>query len=220
MPAPPPRALLPTTPPSSLIFDLGGVLIDWNPRYLYRSLFDDAAQMEHFLEHVCSPQWNAAQDAGRGWEEAVAELSTQYPQQRELIAAYWLRWHETLGDALHGTVALLAELKAAGVALYALTNWSAETFPVARERFGFLSAFNDILVSGEEGLAKPDPRIFTRALQRFGLQPEATLFIDDAAANVQAAMALGIPSLLFRNADSLRESLHALGLPLAAQAPR
>ncbi|WP_312681556.1 HAD family hydrolase [Stenotrophomonas chelatiphaga] len=220
MPASPPRALLPSAPPSSLIFDLGGVLIDWNPRYLYRTLFDDAARMEHFLEHVCSPQWNAEQDAGRSWEQAVDELAAEHPHQRELIAAYWLRWQETLGDALHGTVALLAELKAAGVALYALTNWSAQTFPIARERFGFLSAFDDILVSGEEGLAKPDPRIFERALQRFGVEPSATLFIDDAAANVQAAMGRGIPSLLFRNADSLRASLHALGLPVAAQAPR
>ena len=220
MTSPLPRALQPLAPPTSVIFDLGGVLIDWNPRYLYRTLFDDAARMEHFLAHVCSPQWNAAQDAGRSWKQAVDELSAQHPQQRELIAAYRLRWHETLGDALHDTVALLSELKAAGIALYALTNWSAETFPIARERFGFLSDLDDILVSGEEQLAKPDPRIFERALQRFGVQPSATLFIDDAAANVQAAMALGIPSLLFRSADGLRGSLHALGLPVAAAAPR
>lgn len=210
------RPLVAVAPPTSIIFDLGGVLIDWNPRYLYRTLFDDAAEMEHFLATVCSPDWNARQDAGRPWAEAVRLLSSQHPDKAGLIAAYHLRWHETLGDALAASVDVLAELKANGVRLFALTNWSQETFPVARERFGFLSSFDDIVVSGEEGLAKPDPQLFERALQRFGVDRRSTLFIDDAVANVEAATALGIPSLLFRDAASLRTALRSLGLPLAA----
>lgn len=201
------------------VFDLGGVLIDWNPRYLYRQVFDDPVQMEHFLAHVCTPEWNACQDAGRSWDEAVDELSARFPHEAARIALYRDRWEDTLGDAIAPTVAVLDELRAAGVALYALTNWSAQTFPVARRRFPFLAWFDGILVSGEERLAKPDPAIFRLLLSRFGIDPAGTAFIDDAPRNVAAASAAGLRGVQFTDAQRLREDLRALGYPLAATPP-
>jgi 2-haloacid dehalogenase len=198
--------------PTAVVFDLGGVLIDWNPRYLYRQLFDDEAEMESFLADVVSPAWNGQQDAGRTWAEAVAVLSREHPEHRELIAAYWHRWHETLGDAIHETVDVLAELRETGVRLLALSNWSAETFPVARPRYPFLEWFEGILISGEVEVAKPDPRIFHHLLDRFRLDAATTVFIDDSAANVDAAARLGIVALRFTGATALRADLVGLGL--------
>jgi len=145
-----------------VVFDLGGVLIDWNPRYLYRKLFDDDEGMERFLSEVCSPEWNTRQDAGRLWREAVSELTTRHPDQAAMIAAYHLRWPEMLGGDIPEAVELLKELKQQRLRLYALTNWSHETFPVARSRFAFLDWFEGIVVSGEERMVKPDPAIFLR----------------------------------------------------------
>jgi 2-haloacid dehalogenase len=203
---------MPTAPPTAVVFDLGGVLIDWNPRYLYRKLFDDEAAMERFLADVVSPEWNGQQDSGRTWAEAVEVLSREHPEQRDLIAAYWLRWQETLGDAIAPTVAILEELRGAGVRLYALSNWSAETFPVARPRYPFLDWFDGIVISGEEKVAKPDPAIFQHLLDRYGLDPATTVFIDDSEANVRAAAAEGITSRRFVNAATLRNDLRRLGL--------
>jgi len=197
---------------TAVVFDLGGVLIDWDPRYLYRSLFDDEAEMEHFLATVTTPEWNRAQDAGRPWAEAVEELAQRHPERRELIAAYWERWHETLGDAIGPTVEVLSELHGAGVRLFALTNWSGETFPVARPRFPFLEWFEGIVVSGDERLIKPDPRIFGVLLERYGLEPATTLFIDDHQANVDAAAELGFKAIRFVRADALRVDLRRFGL--------
>lgn len=196
----------------TVVFDLGGVLIDWNPRYLYRQLFEDEAEMEHFLTHVCSGPWNEQQDAGRSWHEAVTTLSREHPQHASLIEAYWHRWEETLGDALHETVELLATLKRRGVRLYALTNWSGETFPVARRRFEFLKWFEGIVVSGDEGLIKPDPAIFQRLLERHAIDPARALYIDDARRNVDAAEKLGMHAFWFRDAVALREHLTNLHL--------
>jgi 2-haloacid dehalogenase len=196
----------------TVVFDLGGVLIDWNPRYLYRQLFDDEAAMERFLAEVCNGPWNEQQDAGRPWHEATAILRAQHPQQAALIDAYRLRWEETLGDAIADTVTLLGELKARGVRLLALTNWSHETFPVALRRFPFLAWFEGIVVSGEERLIKPDPAIFLRLLQRYEVDPQRTLFIDDAPRNVAAAEALGMRGWLFRDPAGLRMELAGLGL--------
>jgi 2-haloacid dehalogenase len=196
----------------TVVFDLGGVLVDWNPRYLYRQLFEDEAQMEHFLTHVCSGRWNEQQDAGRPWHEAVATLSAEHPQHALLIEAYWHRWEETLGDALDETVALLATLKRHCVRLYALTNWSGETFPVARRRFDFLDWFEGIVVSGDERLIKPDPAIFQRLLQRYAIDPARALYIDDAPRNVEAAEKLGMHAFWFRDAAALREHLIDLHL--------
>jgi 2-haloacid dehalogenase len=203
---------MPTASPTAVVFDLGGVLIDWNPRYLYRKLFDDEAAMETFLADVVSPEWNGQQDSGRTWAEAVEVLSREHPEERDLIAAYWHRWQETLGDAIAPTVAILEELREAGVRLYALSNWSAETFPVARPRYPFLDWFDGIVISGEEKVAKPDPVIFRHLLDRYGLDPATTVFIDDSEANVRAAAAEGMTSLRFVDAATLREDLRRLGL--------
>jgi 2-haloacid dehalogenase len=200
------------TTPTAVVFDLGGVLIDWNPRYLYRKLFDDEAAMETFLADVVSPEWNGQQDSGRTWAEAVEVLTREHPDKRDLIAAYWHRWQETLGDAIGPTVAILEELRDAGVRLYALSNWSAETFPVARPRYPFLEWFDGIVISGEEKIAKPDPAIFRQLLNRYGLDPAATVFIDDSEANVRAAAAEGMIALRFEDAPTLREALVRFGL--------
>jgi 2-haloacid dehalogenase len=197
---------------SAVVFDLGGVLIDWDPRYLYRTLFDDEAAMEEFLATVTTQQWNHAQDAGRPWAEAIEELAEQHPGKRDLIEAYWRRWPETLGDAIEPTVAILHDLRSTGVRLYVLSNWSGETFPIARPRYPFLEWFDGIVISGDERLAKPDPRIFKILLERYGLSAAETLFIDDYAPNVEAAAALGFIAVRFTDAPSLRTDLARLGL--------
>jgi 2-haloacid dehalogenase len=158
----------------SVVFDLGGVLVDWNPRHLYRKLFDDEEAMEEFLATVCTPAWNAEQDRGRAWADAVEELARHFPDQHELIAAYHTRWEEMVPGAIPGTPKVLADLQSAGVPCYGLTNFSAEKFPVARRRFGFLATLDGVVVSGEEGVCKPDPEIFHRLARRFHLEPART----------------------------------------------
>ncbi len=206
----------------TVIFDLGNVLIAWDPRLLYRQLIRDEAQMEWFLREVCNGAWNEQQDAGRPWAEATALLRASFPEHAQLIDAYRLRWEETLGGAIDETVAVLAELKARGVRLLALTNWSHETFPIARQRFAFLQWFEGIVVSGEERLIKPDARIYQRLLERYGVDPAGALYIDDSARNVAAAEALGMRGWWFRGADGLRNELVTLGLldDLACEASR
>lgn len=197
---------------TTVTFDLGGVLIDWDPRYLYRTLFDDEAEMEAFLAEVTTPEWNAEQDAGRTWVEAVDSLAEEYPEHRPLIEAYHLRWPETLGDAIEGTVDILAELRDAGVRLLALSNWSAETFPVARERYPFLGWFEGIVISGEVKAAKPDERIFRVLIDRHGVEPSETLFVDDNEPNVRAAAALGFVTVRFTDPPALRTALVGFGV--------
>jgi 2-haloacid dehalogenase len=201
---------------TAVVFDLGGVLIDWDPRYLYRKLLADEAAVEEFLATVCTQEWNAEQDGGRPFAEGIAELVERHPEHAAAIAAYRERWPEMLGGDIPGAVALLADLRAAGVPLYALTNWSAETFGYARERFEFLDWFSGVVVSGEERMVKPDPRIFRLLLDRFGLAPDATLFVDDSPANVAAARELGLDAVRFRDPDRLRRDLRARGLPNGA----
>ena len=204
------------SPITTAVFDLGGVLIDWDPRYLYRELIEDEAEMEHFLATVTTPEWNRAQDAGRPWAEAVEELARHHPERRNLIEAYWLRWHETLGDAIEPTVAVLDELRGTGMRLFALTNWSGETFPLARPRFPFLEWFDGIVVSGDERLIKPDPQLFRVLIERYGVEPETTVFIDDSADNVAAARDLGFMALRFVDAPTLRADLRRLGVLVGA----
>ena len=196
----------------TVIFDLGNVLIAWDPRRLYRQLIDDEAQMEWFLREVCSSEWNEEQDAGRPWSEATALLRSRFPEHAALIDAYHLRWEETLVGAIEASVALLAELRERGVRLLALTNWSQETFPIARQRFAFLQWFEGIVVSGEERLIKPDARIYQRLLERYAVDPSSALYIDDSARNVAAAEALGMQGYWFRDADGLRQRLVELEL--------
>jgi 2-haloacid dehalogenase len=198
--------------PTTVVFDLGAVLIDWNPRYLYRSLIDDPDEMERFLAEVTTPAWNHEQDRGRRWEDAVAELVERHPAHADLIRAYHERWPEMLGEQLHETVDVLAELRDAGVALYALTNWSAETWPIAVERYPFLGWFRGIVVSGEVGAAKPEPAIFQALVGRYGVVPADSVFIDDQPANVEGARRQGFRAIRFVDAAKLRNELEALGV--------
>ena len=204
----------------AVVFDLGGVLIDWNPRHLYRKLIADDVAMERFLGEVCTPVWNVTLDAGRSFEEGIAELLQRHPEKGELIRAWKERWEEMLNGAIDGTVAILEELHASGMALHALTNWSAETFPIGRKHFPFLDRFRTILVSGQEKVVKPDPRIFHLLVERTGVVPERTIFIDDSKANADAAAALGFQAIRFTTAEALRARLADLGLvaPVAPEA--
>ncbi|HEU5060625.1 MAG TPA: HAD family phosphatase [Kofleriaceae bacterium] len=193
----------------AVVFDLGGVLIDWNPRHLYRKLLPDDASVEAFLAEVCTADWNYQQDAGRAVADAVAEVSARHPERAELIAAYYERFEEMLGGPIEESVAVVAELAAAGVPLYALTNWSRETFPIARRRFDFLQRFRGIVVSGEERAAKPDPRIYQILLERYRLDPASCLFIDDVARNAEGARAAGMQAIVYTSPGQLRRELAA-----------
>lgn len=195
-----------------VVFDLGAVLIDWNPRHLYRKMFDDEARMETFLSEVCTPAWNVEQDRGRTWDEAVDMLSARHPEHRDLIQAYRDRWDEMLAGPIDGTVTILNRLKDAGYELHALTNWSAETFPLARERYDFLDSFETILVSGEEGMIKPDAEIFQLLLTRIDRSANGCLFIDDSAKNTEAAAKLGFDAIRFQEPDRLQQELAARGI--------
>lgn len=195
----------------TVVFDLGGVLIRWDPRHLYRQLMP-ADEVDAFLEEVDFLTWNHGCDAGLPWDDAVAHLSARFPHRAQLIAAYPARFADSLVGSFDDTVAILRELRGAGVRLLALTNWAAESFRHARERFEFLEWFEGIVVSGEERVAKPDPRIFQILIERYGLDPRRTLFVDDAAPNVAAAEAVGLRATLFSDADQLRRELTSLQL--------
>jgi 2-haloacid dehalogenase len=198
---------------SIVVFDLGGVLLDWNPRHLYRKLFPgDEAAMEDFLATICTVGWNERQDAGRTFAEAHAELMPCHADKAHLIEAFGKRFDEMIAGPIQGTVDILADLKRAGVPRYALTNWSAETFPPARARYEFLSWFDGIVVSGEEGVIKPDAQIFRILLERFRIPAREAVFIDDNPANAAAAQTLGIHGIHFRSPEHLRRELEALGI--------
>jgi 2-haloacid dehalogenase len=198
----------------NVVFDLGGVLIDWNPRYVFRSMFDSEQDMERFLADICSAEWNARQDAGRPWAEGVRLLVAEHPEFEPQIRAYHERWREMLGGPITETVKVLGELRQAGVRLFGLSNWSSETFVVARSlpEYDFLGWFEGIVISGDVGICKPDPAIFRHLLDRFGLEPSRTLFVDDLVPNVDAATALGLPAVRFEGGEVLRAELRARGL--------
>ena len=189
------------------IFDLGGVLIDWDPRYLYRQIIDKEDEIDIFLSEICSPEWNMQQDAGRSLADATAERIALFPGEKTLIEAYYGRWEEMLGGDMGETVEILRELKAQGERLYALTNWSSETFPIALERFEFLQWFEKTLVSGIEKLVKPNPAIFHLLLNRYDLQARECFFIDDSKINIEAATRIGFETHHFTSARKLRRSL-------------
>ncbi|HEY4092309.1 MAG TPA: HAD family phosphatase [Luteibacter sp.] len=195
-----------------VIFDFGGVIVDWNPRHLYRKLFgDDEEGMERFLAEVTTQEWNLRQDAGRPWAEAVAELTEAHPSQVDLITAFHERWEETLKGPIDDSITILHDLKNAGHPLYGLTNWSGETFPIARARYDFFNWFDGIVVSGDEGMIKPDPKLYETLLERYDIDPKRAVFIDDNKANVDAAEALGIHGIHFHSPAQLRSELVALG---------
>ncbi len=195
------------TKEKAIIFDLGGVLIDWDPRHLYRKILSDEAEIEDFLTNICSPDWNARQDAGRPFKDGVALLARQWPEKQQLIEAYHTRWIEMIGGPIQGTVEIFKDLRAAGYPVYALTNWSSETFALVRHRYNFFEWFLGIVVSGEEKLIKPDHAIYHVLLDRYGLKPDETVFIDDSAANIEAAKGLGIDAIRFTTPEHLQEAL-------------
>jgi 2-haloacid dehalogenase len=192
----------------NIIFDLGGVLIDWNPDYMYKKIISDDSKRAWFLENICTPDWNEAQDGGRLIKEANELLISKHPEYKELILAYYERWEEMLNGPITGTVEILNELKEnKKQGLYALTNWSAETFPRALELFDFLHWFDGRVVSGEEKTRKPFKEIYDIILNRFHLDPSNTLFIDDNLRNINAAKEVGIISIHFQSPDQLRNEL-------------
>lgn len=204
--------------PDVAVFDLGGVLIDWNPRYLYRKVFATDAEVERFLSEVCTGAWNGEQDRGRPLAEATEALIAAHPGERERIEMFYGRWIEMLNGAIAGTVEVLEELHGRGVPLYALTNWSAETWTIARPLYPFLDRFRGILVSGQVGMIKPDPAIYRRLCEEFGLAPERCAFTDDSEKNVDGAARLGFHAHRFASPERLRQWFAGLGL--LPEAPR
>ena len=195
----------------AIIFDFGNVLLEWDPRYVYRRFFpDDPARMERFLEEIDFMSWNLLQDKGRPFVEGVAALSQEFPHYAHLIQAYHDHWTDSLGDAIAGTVTIMNELKRAGYALYGLSNWSAETFPYARKKHNFFDLLDDMIISGEVGHAKPAPEIFQIMLERIGRLAQECLFIDDALPNIHQAQKLGFATIHFQSPEQLRAALQEL----------
>ena len=191
----------------AVIFDVGGVLIDWNPKYLYSKLLADEAAIDAFLEEIGFQSWNLALDAGGRWEPAIADLVSRFPHHKALIEAAHLRWHEMLASDIPGTVRILERLSQAGVPLYAITNYSSEKFIETKNRFPFFALFRDIVVSGDEGLLKPEAAIFRLCLDRNGLSAQDCVFIDDVARNIDGARDVGTDAILFTSPDQLETDL-------------
>jgi epoxide hydrolase-like predicted phosphatase len=198
---------------TAVIFDVGGVLIDWNPRHLYRKLFDGDSDgaMERFLAEVCTPEWNLRQDVGRPFAEAVAELTGRFPDHADLSAAYDARWEEMVPGAHDETIEIVRELKARGTPLYCLTNFSTEKFPLMRRRFDVFDLFDGIVVSAEIGMVKPDPAVYRYLVERFGLEAPSCLFVDDVEANVAAASSIGMQAVRYLSSRQLRHDLQMRG---------
>jgi 2-haloacid dehalogenase len=197
-----------------VVFDIGGVLLDWNPDYLYRELIPDAGQREHFLTNVATPEWNLQMDAGRTWAEAVAELTSLHPEHAEWIEAYDTGWLKMVGGLIEGTSELLGELRERGVPTYALTNFSAEKWEIAKSAFPILAGFTGEVVSGTEQTVKPDEKIYRILLERYDLDPARSFYTDDKDYNVVAARAVGLDAETFIDAQTLRTQLRERGLPV------
>ena len=195
----------------TVVFDIGNVLLDWDPRHLYRKLFDDRERMEWFLANICTPAWNIEQDRGRSFAEAIDLLVEHHPQWEREIRAFDERWEETVAGEIAGSIALLHRLKGK-VPLYAITNFSREKYAVALERFAFLKHFDGVVVSAHERLLKPDAAIYRLFLDRYGRRAEHCLFIDDSRKNVDGALAVGMQAVHFRGAAGLAADLARFGL--------
>jgi 2-haloacid dehalogenase len=202
--------------PTTVVFDLGGVLIDWSPRRLYRTLIDDPVELDRFLTDVVSPTWHHGSDRGRSVADGVAALVAAHPADAALIEAFDTRWPEMFGGVLPASVDIVRELRDGGIRLLGLTNWPAEKFPAAREAFAVLAELEGIVVSGEEGVAKPDREIFDRLLDRYDIDPATAVYVDDRAEHVAAAGRLGLAAVQFEAADQLRRDLARFGLPVRA----
>ena len=194
----------------NLVFDFGGVLVDWNPHRLFDGYFGSREKADWFLENISTQQWNSQADAGKPIREVVAELSALHPEYAREIEIYYSRWIEMMGGEIEGMYGLLQEYKAAGYHLYGLTNWSAETFCQVRDIYPIFKLLDGMVVSGEEHCIKPDPRIFRILFDRYGLRPADCIFIDDLQTNIDGALAVGMDALLFTGARTLKPRLDAL----------
>ena len=204
------------SPITAVVFDIGGVLVDWSPRHLYRKLIADPDELDFFLGQICTSEWHLAHDLGEDTEQSCRELARAYPDYEDLIMAWAHRSEEMIAGVLDGTVEVLGELRSAGLRCFALSNMEPDTFELRRARFGFFGSLDGYVISGLEGVVKPDPEIFEILFSRYGLEPAATVFIDDVAANVQAAAKLGVIAIRFTTAAQLRSELRDLGLPVSA----
>ncbi len=200
----------------AVVFDIGGVLLDWNPRHLYRQLIADPAELAEFLGEVCTPRWHLSHDLGADTEQSCRELAAAYPERADLIMAWSHRGEEMVAGQLDDTVAVLADVRAAGVRCLALSNMEPDRFALRRSRYPFFGLLDGWVISGIEGVAKPDREIFEILLSRYDLDPRATVFVDDAAVNIAAARALGIVAIRYSAASQLRADLRALGVAIAA----
>lgn len=198
--------------PSAVLFDIGNVFVEWDPRLLYRHLIGDADELDHFLAEVVTLEWHSEHDRGRPFAEGVAALSSKFPEYEDLIRAYDERWDETIGPIIGGTVDIMMELMERGVRVYGLTNFSAEKWPEFCRTHEFTDHFEGVVVSGEEGLIKPDPRIYHTAISRFHLDPETTVYVDDRRENVLAAEQLDMIGHQFTAPGVLRHALETIGL--------
>lgn len=196
----------------NVVFDIGNVLVHWEPRALYRKIFASEDEVEWFIANVCNSDWNLEQDRGRSFAEAVSEATARFPEHADAIAAYDLRWHETMPGPIDGTVGILEELRQRGTPLYAITNFNQDKFRETLERFSFLRTFRDIVVSGDERLLKPDPAIYRVLLERNGIDAAACVFIDDSEKNVRGAEAVGMKAIHFTTPQALRADLAGMGL--------
>jgi 2-haloacid dehalogenase len=197
---------------NAVVFDVGGVLLDWDPRHLYRKLFDDEQEMERFLAELCTVEWHAQHDRGVPAEQSCAALAAEHPEYAELIHAWSRRTEEMIAGTIDGSIEILRELKADGIRCYALTNMEAETYPLRAARYEFMSWFDGTVVSAHEGVIKPEREIFERLLTRYGLDPARTLMIDDSRRNIEAAARLGMKTVHFTSPEQLRTELRRLGL--------
>jgi 2-haloacid dehalogenase len=199
--------------PTTVVFDIGNVLVAWDPRNLYRRYFEGRAdEMEWFLNNVCTPAWNIEQDRGRSFADAVELLVKEHPPEwHPIIRAFDSEWQETISGPIHGTVDILKSLKRNGVPVFAITNWNQDKFREARERFDFLSSFDGIVVSGDERMLKPDREIFELFSERYAVPLETAVFIDDSLRNVEGARAAGMHGLHFTSPETLARDLRELG---------
>ena len=191
----------------TIVFDLGGVLVDWNRRYLYQKIFTDPKELDYFLENVCSLEWNAPTDVDKSVQDAMDELVLKFPEYEEQIRLYFSRWEEMIGGEITGTVEILRELKEIGYPLAALSNWSSETFPRVKDQYEFLNWFSPLVISGYIGYKKPDPEPFQILLHELGQDAGDCLFIDDMEDNIQEARRQGFDVILFTSPDKLRQEL-------------
>lgn len=197
----------------AIIFDYGNVLLEWNPKLVYQRYFpDDPEGMEKFLHEINFMEWNAHQDRGRSFAEGVEILSAQFPQYAELIRAYYEHWPDSIGEAVTGTIELLKQLKKAGYPLYGFSNWSAETFPLARAKYDFFDLLDDMVISGAVGFVKPEPEIYQIMLDKIGRPSQECLFIDDSLPNILQANKIGFQTIHFQSPTQLEEELKQLQL--------